>query len=545
MTLARRTLLLTLVALGGCPDAPGWDTFPPPGLSASDTAPSTSFAPDDQDPTDGIMTTTVDPTSTSTTGEPEDTTSGTTATPEPAIIEPVVLTPNPIESNGLIDVLANTIHADGVRMQLDNGKEIELDMSAPGVFSGTIDAFTGLENGDHVALLTPWREFVDGATVPVNYAIALPDPGSEGFWETGDLIGPGQVAAMGVLPGGDVIEFGTLSTDSGARCYMRRRDKGGAWFLGDVVTILPDVECSAIDLKVDAQGAMFVLANRKVGNDVRWWLARISAWKAEPAQVGIGGTDETAVALAAHPSGMIAACGFEPTPELDDDAFVAIFRPNLPGETHTFDYWPLDKNLPHWFSERTRDCTFAGDTLALVGEANGLHGIEDKPRDRLFILKVDTDAPASAAWIVAQAGVKTQSGAQAVAVDDGGRLVVAGFTCDDTCTPEGELRFYDLEGDLADLTSLGTFPTKQFGVQDLAWSPAGYAVVATGGVKGNEAAFTVRAFDPEKVEPVWTFARKDGGVLHMAFALAIGKYAEAYAGGLGENGYPAVAYIGG
>lgn len=543
MTIARSLFLLILVALGGCPDAPGWDSFPPPGLSATDPAPSTSFTPDDQDPTGGIMTTTVNPTSTSTTGEPEDTTSGTTATPEPTIIEPVVLTPNPIESNGLIGVLANTIHADGVRMQLDNGDEIELEMSGPGVFSGSIEAFTGLDNGDHVALLTPYSDVVNGATVPVNYTIALPDPGSEGFWETGDLIGPGQIAAMGVLPGGDVIEFGTLSTDTGARCYLRRRDKGGAWFLGDVVTLLPAVGCSAIDLKVDAQGAMFVLANRKVGNDVRWWLARISAWKAEPAQLGIGGTGETAVALAAHPSGMIAACGFEPTPALDEDAFVAIFRPNLPGETDTFDY--QGQPQPHTFKERARDCVFVSDTLVLVGEANGLHEMEDNPRDRLFIAKIDTNAPANAVWIVAPAGVKTQSAGQAVAVDNLGRLFVAGYVCDDACQPEGELRIYDLEDDLANLTPLGPFPTKQFAVQDLAWSPAGYVVVATGGMKGNEVAFTVRALDPAKVEPVWTFARKDGGVLHMAFALAIGKYGEVYAGGLGENGYPAVAYIGG
>lgn len=148
-------------------------------------------------------------------------------------------------------------------------------------------------------------------------------------------------------------------------------------------------------------------------------------------------------------------------------------------------------------------------------------------------------------WMIAESGVKTQSGAQAVAVDALGRLLVAGFTCDDACTPEGDLRLYDLEGDLANVTSLGTFPTVQFAVQDLAWSPAGYAVVATGGMMGNEIAFTVRAFAQAKVEPVWTFTRKDGGVLHMAFALAIGKYGEVYAGGVGENGYPAVAYIGG
>jgi len=77
------------------------------------------------------------------------------------------------------------------------------------------------------------------------------------------------------------------------------------------------------------------------------------------------------------------------------------------------------------------------------------------------------------------------------------------------------------------------------------WSPAGYAMVATGGTQGNEPAFTVRAFTPTKVAPVWTFTRKDDQALHLALALALGPYAEVYAGGLGANGYPAVAYIGG
>jgi hypothetical protein len=93
-------------------------------------------------------------------------------------------------------------------------------------------------------------------------------------------------------------------------------------------------------------------------------------------------------------------------------------------------------------------------------------------------------------------------------------------------------------------TSLGPFPTKSFAVQDLAWSPAGYAVVATGGGAGNEAAFTVRAF-AKPGGALWTFTRKDLQVLHLALALAIGNYGEVYAGGLGANGYPAVAFIAG
>jgi hypothetical protein len=288
---------------------------------------------------------------------------------------------------------------------------------------------------------------------------------------------------------------------------------------------------------------MFIVVNRQGNDGLRWWLAEIPAWGVGATNLGIGAKGETATALAHHPSGTIAVCGYAPTPATDVDAMAWIYRPNLPGETLAFDYQPPNK-LPHWSSERTRDCVFAGDTLAFVGDANGVHGEEGVARDRLFILRLDT-ATNTPAWTVAPWGVKTQSSAQAIAIDDQGRLVLAGYTCDDACQPEGDLRIYDLQGDLAWQVSLGIFPSKQLGAQDLAWSPAGYAVVATGGMKGSESAFTVRAFTPAKVEPVWTFTRKDNQALHLALALAIGPYGEVYAGGLGANGFPAVAYIGG
>jgi hypothetical protein len=186
---------------------------------------------------------------------------------------------------------------------------------------------------------------------------------------------------------------------------------------------------------------------------------------------------------------------------------------------------------------------FVGDTLALVGEAYGFHGVEDVERDRLFVLRIA--AVKTAAWSVALPGDKLQSGAQAVDVDDQGRLVIGGYTCDDACKPLGDLRIYDGQETLVWQTSLGPFPTKSFAVQDLAWSPAGYAVVATGGGAGNEAAFTVRAFAPSQVEALWTFTRKDLQVLHLALALALGHHGEVYAGGLGANGYPAIAFIAG
>ena len=70
-------------------------------------------------------------------------------------------------------------------------------------------------------------------------------------------------------------------------------------------------------------------------------------------------------------------------------------------------------------------------------------------------------------------------------------------------------------------------------------------MVTTGGMKGSETAFTVRAFAPSQVGALWTFTHKDLQVLQIALALAIGRYGEVYAGGLGANGYPAVAFMAG
>ena len=45
--------------------------------------------------------------------------------------------------------------------------------------------------------------------------------------------------------------------------------------------------------------------------------------------------------------------------------------------------------------------------------------------------------------------------------------------------------------------------------------------------------------------PLWSFTHKDIQALDLARALAIGRYGEGYAGGIGVNSYPAFAHIGG
>ncbi len=551
MSMPSRLLPLALVCLAGCP--PPWDA--PAScidFDACSTGASTSSTADDTLPTtsagDGIQTVTSDSEGSTAPGTETGVDTGA-STGEPVDVPTIVdfkLSPNPITANGPITVDVTATAAAGVRMELETGDVIELAPREPGEFAGEIDVYSGLGNGKFEALLTPWAADVNGETIPAPYEIALLTPGSQGFWETGDLIGPGQVAAMGVLPTGEVVEFGTHSPMGESRCYLRRRDKGGVWGADDLVDLLPGIKCAAIDMKIDDGGEMFVLVNRQGNDGVRWWLAKIAGWGQNAKNVGLGAKEEIAVALAHHDSGMVAVCGTVPTGQADAvDAMAQFFRPNIPGgEPRIADYQSGKEAKPHQFAERTQDCIFMGDTLALVGEAFGYHDMEIAKRDRLFVAHLDSETEASS-WTVDTSGVKTQSGARNVDVDDTGRLVIAGYTCDDDCEPEADMRIYDARDNLTWQVSLGTFPTKEFAVQDLVWSPAGYAVVATGGMKGNETAFTVRAFAPSQVGALWTFTHKDLQVLQLALALAIGRYGEVYAGGLGANGYPAVAFIAG
>lgn len=468
------------------------------------------------------------------------------STGQPAEVPLIIdyeLKPDPITANGPIAVSVTAEHASGVRLDTGLGDVVELAPQAePGVFAGEIPVLTSLQNGLRSALLTPW-DAVDGESVSAPYEVALPPAGSEKLWETGDLIGPGQVVAMDTLPTGEPVELGNHSPGGEQRCYLRVRDKAGLWAPADIVDVLPDTPCVAIDLKIDAEGALFVLVQQQSDDGLRWRLMKIPAWGQSAQHMGLGAKGEVAVAVAHHESGIVGVCGTAPSGQPDNvDAMARIFRPGLPAEPWTMDYWPDDKPV-HSFTEQTRDCVFVDDTLVLVGVAHGHHELENVDRDRLFILRLDTAAKTSA-WIVALPGDKVQSGAQAVDVDDEDQLIIGGYTCDDDCKPSGDLRIYDARYALTHQVSLGAFPTKQFAVQDLTWSAAGYVVVATGGTQGNEAAFTVRAFAPSKqVAALWTFTRSDLQVLHFSLALTIGNYGEVYAGGFGANGYPAVAFI--
>ncbi|MCB9705152.1 MAG: hypothetical protein H6711_24960 [Myxococcales bacterium] len=480
--------------------------------------------------------------SSSTTGEPE--APGTTgSTPAgPPTINHVEVGPSPIHQNGPIHIEVAADEADGVRMTLESGEERELMASGEGIFVGEIAALTGLDNGEHALTLIPWRADEEGEPAEATYAIALPKPGSEGFWET-DVGEGGFVAAMGVLPSGDLLELGTRYVDDDPRCYLRRRDKSGAWWDADVVTLLGGQTCAALDLQVAADGTTYLLLLRYDNGAPRWWLGELATWGEPIKNLRLGSQGEEAAALALHDDG-VAVCGSAPTVGIDGkDAAAWLYRPGQNPMSWSFDY--QGANEEHMFRETVRDCAFAGDELVMVGEVFGYHQ-DDKnvPWDRHFIYRFNPLTKGEK-WLVASPSLGMQSGATAVAVDDVGRVLSAGYRCNEPCEPTGMLEVHDIEG-LTWHADIGTWPTKGYAARELLWSPAGYALLASGGPLGSEAAFVVRAYAPLKqTTPLWSYVREDANAVHMALTLAIGSFGEIWAGGFGATGYPAVAQIAG
>ena len=544
--LRRSTPLATVVALAAC--EPPWHPLPQWEETEGSTSEGSSTTGDLSGGVTGTVTTAassegVSTSSGGTEGEPA--TTGDEALP-PKIVE-VSLTPDPIKKNGAITVSVVAELAEGVRMVVDDGEAVELVAGdAAGTFVGEIAVLTGLWNGPHVGVFTPWKDDLEGEQVARGYTIDLEDPGAKLFWETGDTIGGGTVAAMAVLPSGDVVEFGQRWVAGKSRCYARRRDKGGAWKPTDVVDVMPGVECAPIDMAVTPKGSLVMLAQRTGLDGTRWWLGEMPVWGGVALNRGLGGQDEAGMALAVHASGMVAVCGTAPTDGLDGlDAAVWLFEAGETGVARMFDYNSPGVVPPYTIAEKVRDCTFAGDLLVLVGEAFGYHVDAQQDKfDRHFVLEYELATEVDA-WRVATGTIAKQSGASAVTVDGDGNYVTAGYICGPTCDPSAELWTLVPEDGLVWRTPLGQLPTKAFGPHDVAWSSAGYAIVALGGTVGDEKAFSVRAFVPYTFEPLWTFSHKEGGYFQMAFALAVGAYGQVYAGGFGAGGYPAVAYIAG
>jgi len=505
-TRARSFLLLPLAALLGCPLPPELVTCEEvnacettePAATTGDETPTTSEGVNTVtgDNADGSSSTAADESGADTldtTGEPAEL---------PLIVTRVVM-PDYTAENALLDVSVTAENAEGVRMLLENGDEVELTPAGPGEFSGGIEAYTGLGNGKHTAIFTPWRNVLVGESQGADYVIALPPPGSESSWQ---IDGPGgRVAAIAVLPDGRPVELGTYQEMGTAHCYLHLRDKHGKSV--EFVDVLPPAYCRAIDLKIDRDsGKMHVLVEREKGDDIVWWAGEIAAWGKGPKNIGIGAVGDTAFALAARPD-VVAVCGSRAVPTSDKlDALAVLLRPGELPEPRVFDYRPVD---PHTFTETTRDCAFTGDmgdTLVLVGEANGIHDKDIKfTRDRHMLIESDVTTMAEPMWMVAGIELGVQTRALALDLDEQGRLHLVGDKCNDVCEPDGELWIYEPGGTLVEHASIGPLGSSWFGPHDIAWSPAGYAVVAFAEMQGQSLVFKVQAFAPGVPVPLWTF----------------------------------------
>jgi len=547
--------ILPLAFLTGCPPLPPEvvtceeaDACGTTGLAATsgDWTPTTS---------DGVLTATGDSTdpdvgSTAPAEETGDEPGGTTDEPvlPPQILNGVVI-PDYIDDNGELDVEVTTNEqTEGVRMLLDSGELLELTPVGPGQFAGKISAYSGFDNGKHTVVFTPWREMIVGESVEADYVIALPLPGSETYWEADDDGLQGNVAAIAVLPDGRPVELGTYQEMGAPRCYLRLRTKQGKQEKPmDFVPLLASAYCLAVDLKIDREtGRLTVLVERKNGDDIVWWAGEISTWGKGLKNISIGDVGDTALALAARPD-VVAVCGTRAVAKNKLDALAVLLRPNALPEPRVFDYWPANKpNLAGTFTETVRDCAFAGDTLVLVGEANGKHeGLMF--RDRLMVIESDLAVNDDPAWTVAGLDQGVQTRALALDLDDQGRYALAGYSCFDTCEPVGEVRVYAPGGMLvAPTASLGPLGSAWCGPHDIVWSPAGYAVVALGEQQGQTFGFKVQAVAPGAPLPLWTFPlnNQQGFQLQLALTVAVGPYGEVYAGGIGAADHPAFARIG-
>ena len=141
-------------------------------------------------------------------------------------------------------------------------------------------------------------------------------------------------------------------------------------------------------------------------------------------------------------------------------------------------------------------------------------------------------------------GNAIQSFATAADVDNQGRLLVTGYTCGTSCgVSAGHLWVQNPDGDLEWFAPLGLHEYPLVAPSGVRWHPAGYAVVANGGI-GKEDAFMLRAFTIGDYDPLWTYARADLFQEHFPMAVALGRYGEICAGGFGNGIYPGAACVG-
>lgn len=538
VALAGVTLACAPPDLGSLPPLcdPRVETCPPGATSSSSGTTS-----DEPPPSGDVQTVTSATTST----EPEGTTSSGATTSEPEVIpaiHAVEFTPNPLTLAGAITVDVTAEHADGVRMQIMGADPVELVEGPDGHFTTEITVYTGLSNGTYSATFRSRNGDDDGDPVPAEYTVALSAAGSEMLWDVWPDLGHGTVQSLRVTPSGKMIAFGTYNDGNETRCFLHRRDLDGKYLAGDAVTLYPDYSCSALDLQVRDDDTLVLLASVIGGDGARWRLGSMK-WGDPLTVLRTGAKDDIAHALALDPAGQPFVCGSGPTLLKDTDA--RVWGPI--GPPREYDYQPTVPNLfpPHSFDEALKDCTFAGDRLVLLGEVIGQHDKDPNnpvPPLRRRLLLLEDDPQDGVHWTVQSLGPgnATQSSGTALALDDQGRYLVGLYTCADDCDAEAEIRVYEPGGALSDVIPL---QPNVLAPQELAWSPAGYIVMASA-ISDDPwtSRFFVQAFTPGKLDPAWAYEKADPGGLLVAYTTATVS-GRVLAAGAGEGGFPTLLLL--
>ncbi|HEY0136884.1 MAG TPA: hypothetical protein VGB85_22535 [Nannocystis sp.] len=547
-------VFLVAVAAAGCGDAPALASL----TSAATETPhgSTSTGTDEPGSTSETGTPGSDETGTSTTPSGASTTSDAdSSTGQPALpkLLEATLTPEVITVEGSITAHALAQDADGVRMQVDGGAPVELDELAPGEFTGQLGVFTALSNGTHDVVFTAWDDSTASEPLSRQYEAKLNPAGGESYWDASGVLGQGFGRGVAIDPAtGAVYEFFDVKEGDGERCHVRRRGAQGEYFEADLIAVLPEQQCTGTAISVAADGTLYVLAEGQLNGDATWWLGRKDSWDAPMLTLAWGDPGEKAYAIAVHAErAEVAVCGTTLTDGTDFDELdgrVAIFRKDMPGyEPAPFDYTANQIGMSHFFDETLRDCAYDGDTLVLAGEANGKHP------DNLFVdysrlLLIEYDTVTDAAhWTVAEPGpgLAVQSGARSLAITDGDTYLTFGYACAKQCTPQLHLREF-LPGGIPSGWNVLPAVNATFAT-DVAWSPAGYAVIAAGKVQGQwSTEFWLQGWVPGEEIPAWEYGHLDQPGLQIALAVAVAKFGRIYAVGVagqGDLGVPALAII--
>ncbi|MBZ5714888.1 hypothetical protein [Nannocystis pusilla] len=451
------------------------------------------------------MTTTLDE---PTPGEP---TAGETASSSatepgealPPTISDMKVAPKLLESAGLITVEVEVEHADVVTITVDGGEPVALASVSDTLFTGDIAVFGESWNGDHVVEAIAARDAETSEPRTDTFTVVAPAAGGELWLKKSPLV-PSYGNAVDVDDQGDVLELFTHATPQGQECFLRRRDdKGVPVWIGDSRWIAQGSDCVGEDVRFAPDGTIWVLVNVYENGFGRWQL-----WHLDDEGLPLGQTPEDGSlthlgrGLDVNDAGDVLLCGTWPATQADDDAWVRLQRAVGEPWTVPWDYRsPFEPDKEHQFSERTRDCAFVEDRIVVVGEAWGAHQQGNQEgQNRGFSVEFSFSAmtlaevvnPGTPAW---------HSGHLAVAADELGGYVTAGYNCGAMITPcndtRGGLRWFALGATEVDMKAM----PEARRVMDVARSPSGYVVAAAEGLQADEG-FIVQGWFSGATDPV-------------------------------------------